>query len=180
MNAALRLVPDVGAGAGDDDGGLTPIEQWELYIRGAGRSDRTVRDGIAIVQRLERQAGKACTEIRGVDVSRFLADPDLRPSSRASYFGSIHRFLLREGVRNDDPTILLDTPRLPKPLPKFLSEAEVDALLAAAARKPGRPGALARAALYAAVRFREKASHGEKDGSLAWFAEYWAARGMVL
>ena len=58
-----------------------------------------------------------------------------------------HLFLLKEGVRTDDPTAQLDTPRLPRPLPKFLAEAEVDALQEAAARKPGRPGALARAAL---------------------------------
>ncbi len=32
-------------------------------------------------------------------------------------------------------------------MPKFLTEAEVDALLAAAVHRPGRPGALARAAL---------------------------------
>jgi integrase/recombinase XerD len=66
---------------------------------------------------------------------------------RLSALRQFHLFLLREGVRNDDPTSQLDTPRLPKPLPKFLTEAEVDALLAAAARKPNRPGALARAAL---------------------------------
>jgi integrase/recombinase XerD len=58
-----------------------------------------------------------------------------------------HLFLLRDGVRTDDPTSQLDTPRLPRPLPKFLTEQEVDALLDAAAQKPGRPGALARAAL---------------------------------
>ena len=66
---------------------------------------------------------------------------------RLSALRQFHLFLLQEGVRADDPTSQLDTPRLPQPLPKFLSEAEVDALLAAAARKPGRPGALARAAL---------------------------------
>jgi integrase/recombinase XerD len=66
---------------------------------------------------------------------------------RLSALRQFHLFLLREGVRTDDPTNLLDTPRLPKPLPKFLAEAEVDALLEAAARKPGRSGALARAAL---------------------------------
>jgi integrase/recombinase XerD len=66
---------------------------------------------------------------------------------RLSALRQFHLFLLKEGVRSDDPTAQLDTPRLPKPLPKFLTEAEVDALLAAAARKPGRPGALARAAL---------------------------------
>jgi integrase/recombinase XerD len=66
---------------------------------------------------------------------------------RLSALRQFHLFLLKEGVRTDDPTSQLDTPRLPKPLPKFLAEAEVDALLEAAARKPGRPGALARAAL---------------------------------
>jgi integrase/recombinase XerD len=66
---------------------------------------------------------------------------------RLSALRQFHLFLLKEGVRGDDPTSQLDTPRLPRPLPKFLAEAEVDALLAAAGRKPGRPGALGRAAL---------------------------------
>jgi integrase/recombinase XerD len=66
---------------------------------------------------------------------------------RLSALRQFHLFLLRDGVRTDDPTSQLDTPRLPRPLPKFLSEAEVDALMLAAAGKPGRSGALARAAL---------------------------------
>jgi integrase/recombinase XerD len=66
---------------------------------------------------------------------------------RLSALRQFHLFLLQDGVRQDDPTTLLDSPKLPKPLPKFLAETEVDALLQAAAQKPGRPGALARAAL---------------------------------
>lgn len=66
---------------------------------------------------------------------------------RLSALRQFHLFLLKEDVRTDDPTSLLDTPRLPRPLPKLLTEQEVDALLEAARRKPGRPGALARAAL---------------------------------
>jgi integrase/recombinase XerD len=66
---------------------------------------------------------------------------------RLSALRQFHLFLLKEGVRTDDPTSHLDTPKLPQPLPKFLAEAEVDALLAAAAAKPGRPGATVRAAL---------------------------------
>jgi integrase/recombinase XerD len=66
---------------------------------------------------------------------------------RLSALRQFHRFLLREGVRRDDPTDYLDSPRLPKPLPKYLSEADVDALLGAAARRPGRPGAVALAGL---------------------------------
>jgi len=66
---------------------------------------------------------------------------------RLSALRQFHLFLLREAMRADDPTSQLDAPRLPKPLPKLLTETEVDALLAAATAKPGRPGALARAVL---------------------------------
>jgi integrase/recombinase XerD len=66
---------------------------------------------------------------------------------RLSALRQFHLFLLRENARQDDPTAQLDTPRLPQPLPKFLSENEVDALLKAATDKPGRTGILARAAL---------------------------------
>jgi integrase/recombinase XerD len=66
---------------------------------------------------------------------------------RLSALRQFHRFLLREDVRTDDPTALLDTPRLPSVLPKYLTEAEVDALMEAATRRAGRPGLVARAAL---------------------------------
>ncbi len=63
---------------------------------------------------------------------------------RVSSLHGFYKFLVREGVRPDDPSMLLDGPRLPVILPNFLSEAEVDALLEAAA---ARPAGLARAAL---------------------------------
>lgn len=67
---------------------------------------------------------------------------------RLSALRQFHRFLLREGVREDDPTSLLDTPRLPRSLPKYLTEAEVDALMEAAAARTGvLQGLMARAAL---------------------------------
>ena len=66
---------------------------------------------------------------------------------RLSALRQFHRFLLREGVRPDDPTATLDSPKLGKPLPKYLSEAEVDALLAAAAGREGASAPVALAAL---------------------------------
>ena len=67
---------------------------------------------------------------------------------KLSALRQFHRFLVREGVREDDPSALLDSPRLPKALPKYLSESEVDALLqAAATMKPPERAALIRAAL---------------------------------
>ncbi len=66
---------------------------------------------------------------------------------RLSALRQFFRFLLREDVRRDDPTQLLDAPRLPAPLPKYLTEPEVDALLAAASERGGLSGAVAEAAL---------------------------------
>jgi integrase/recombinase XerD len=66
---------------------------------------------------------------------------------RLSAIRQFHRFLLREGIREDDPTTLLDSPRLPSSLPKYLTEAEVDALLAAAAALKPAQALLATAAL---------------------------------
>ncbi|TSA19691.1 MAG: site-specific tyrosine recombinase XerD [Betaproteobacteria bacterium] len=42
-----------------------------------------------------------------------------------------YRWLVRQGLRTDDPTLNIEAPRLPRLLPKNLSEAEVEALLAA-------------------------------------------------
>lgn len=42
-----------------------------------------------------------------------------------------YRFLLREGVISGDPTLRVDLPKLGRPLPKALSEADVEALLSA-------------------------------------------------
>jgi integrase/recombinase XerD len=71
---------------------------------------------------------------------------------RLSALRQFHRFLLRENLRPDDPTSLLESPRLPRSLPKYLGEQEVDALLAAAttqaaATQAGPTGAIALAAL---------------------------------
>lgn len=65
---------------------------------------------------------------------------------RLSALRQFFRFLAREGMRGDDPTALLDTPRLPQSLPKALREEEVEALIAGASRLPGRSGLLAVAA----------------------------------
>jgi len=59
-----------------------------------------------------------------------------RLSAVRQYFG----FLFAEGIRPDDPTALVDSPRLGRPLPKILSEEEVDTMIAAAQEMPGPEG----------------------------------------
>ena len=55
------------------------------------------------------------------------------PRSNARLLSSLRSFFahgLRRGLREDDPTALLEPPKLPRSLPKALSESQVDALLA--------------------------------------------------
>ena len=56
------------------------------------------------------------------------------PRSNARLLSSLRSFFahgLRRGLREDDPTALLEPPKLPRSLPKALSESQVEALLAA-------------------------------------------------
>ncbi len=65
---------------------------------------------------------------------------------RLSALRQFFRFLYGNGERADDPSATIDGPRLGRPLPKYLSEAEVDSLLVAAHRREDAEG-LRRAAL---------------------------------
>lgn len=70
------------------------------------------------------------------DIELFLAhrslDESIAARSLARQLTAIKRYqrwLLREGRRDDDPTLTVAAPRLPKPLPKTLSENDVEALI---------------------------------------------------
>jgi integrase/recombinase XerD len=66
---------------------------------------------------------------------------------RLSCLRQFFRFLVRQGVRPDDPSHLLEPPRPGRALPRVLSEAEVRALLEAARGLPGAHGVVAPAAV---------------------------------
>lgn len=78
------------------------------------------------------------------DLADFLASiSDMAPTSRnriRSTLRRFFRFLVGEGHRVDDPSSGLDAPKRGRPLPKILSEDEVDRLLEAAERWDGPEG----------------------------------------
>jgi integrase/recombinase XerD len=81
-----------------------------------------------------------------------LAKKGLAPTSRARKLSAIRqffRFLLAEGMRSDDPSSAIDSPKLGRPLPKILSLEEVEALLKTAsdASEQAADGAARRRAL---------------------------------
>jgi integrase/recombinase XerD len=87
---------------------------------------------------LDEAGGKALIEAAPSDLLRHLAwqveAKRAKPRTTGRMVSSLKRFFqfaLREGLRRDDPAADLDSPKLPRSLPKSLSEAEVEQLLEA-------------------------------------------------
>jgi integrase/recombinase XerD len=93
------------------------------------------RDLQAFGNWLEKERARELNAVAPGDIEAYLAWRFARktqPRSAARYTSSLKRFyrhLLREALIASDPTLNLDSPKLPRSLPKSLSEAEVEALL---------------------------------------------------
>ncbi|MGV3551098.1 site-specific tyrosine recombinase XerD [Rhizobium sp.] len=59
---------------------------------------------------------------------------------RLSAFRQFYKFLYAENIRVDDPTGILDAPKKGRPLPKTLSQADIDRMLALAAEEAAQAG----------------------------------------
>jgi integrase/recombinase XerD len=93
------------------------------------------RDLKAFGDWLVKDRGSELIAVAPGDIESYLAwrfARKTRPRSAARYTSSLKRFyryLLRENLVASDPTLNLDSPKLPRSLPKSMSEAEVEALL---------------------------------------------------
>jgi integrase/recombinase XerD len=140
----------------------------ETYLRHValerGLSDHTVdayrRDLAGYVEWLHARDVTAIEAVTPAMVAEFAAErasaqPPPAASSLARMQSSVrglHRFLVREGRVDDDPSGRLRPPKAPRRLPKALTIAQVDTLLDAAGPTPGSDDASA--AEPAAVRDR--------------------------
>lgn len=106
-----------------------------------GLSPRTLesyrRDLAQFFAWLAERGGEPLTVGKG-EIEQFLAHRTLGQGVAArslarqlSALKRFYRFCLREGWRLDDPTLIVEPPRLPRSLPKSLTEADVEALLGA-------------------------------------------------
>jgi integrase/recombinase XerD len=113
-----------------------------------GLADNTLaayrRDLVRYARFLERRGVTDVTAIEPTHVRSFVASlsasthgPDAAPYAATSVVRtlsavrSFHRFLVREGLAEDDPAADVRRPRLPRSLPKALTLEEVERLLAA-------------------------------------------------
>ncbi len=93
------------------------------------------RDLMAWADWLARQGGKDLLDAARGDVEAFLA-AQFRAKAKATSIGrrlsSLRRFYrlqMQQGTAKADPTLRVQAPKLPRRLPKNLSEAQVEALL---------------------------------------------------
>jgi integrase/recombinase XerD len=86
---------------------------------------------------LTAERGKSLLQVQRLDLLDYLAykyQRKARPRSAARLLSSLKRFyrhLMRENRIRSDPTLQLESPKLPRSLPRVLTEEDVDALLAA-------------------------------------------------
>jgi integrase/recombinase XerD len=94
------------------------------------------RDLSAFAGWLKTARSRELAQADPADIDAYLAHrfaAHAKPRTAARYTASLRRFyrlLSRDGLVASDPTQFLDTPKLPRPLPKVLSEADVETLLA--------------------------------------------------
>jgi integrase/recombinase XerD len=134
--------------AGASDHHIEAFLEMLAAERGAARNTLLAYDAdLREMTAFAAKRGQSAANVDAATLRAFLtglSDQGMAARTAARKLSALrqfHRFLLREAVRADDPTALLDAPKLPAPLPKYLTEAETDAMLAAAAAVP--PPALA-------------------------------------
>lgn len=90
-----------------------------------------------------RKKGRTFTNGSAADIRDYLASlsaAGLKASTQArrlSALRQLHRFLLDEDIRTDDPTSAIESPKRGRPLPKVVSETQTQALIDAAATVEG-------------------------------------------
>jgi len=105
------------------------------------------------------ERGAAIDAAASDQIRTYLADLEARgfaatsQQRRLSALRQFHRFLVESGIRADDPTQTLDSPKRGRPLPKILSQDQVSDLLERAAAEAADEEA-SRTKLFRAIRMR--------------------------
>lgn len=132
---------------GPADGRIDAFLEMLAAERGAARNTldayrRDLRDASAFLEGRGRKLEAATSAELQAYMEQLSANglSARTAARRLSALRQFFRFLLGEGWRDEDPTAQLESPRQGRRLPKVLSEAEVDRLLAAARAKQGPEG----------------------------------------
>ncbi|WP_246855349.1 tyrosine-type recombinase/integrase [Cellulomonas sp. Y8] len=110
------------------------LQRWLAHMDMANNSPKTINERARIV--------RAAATSTGLPSCRLTADAMMEwlrlmrePGSRATYYNALRAwsvFLVRQGYREDDPTLLVPRPKLPRAAPRSLPDEAVHRAIAAA------------------------------------------------
>lgn len=126
-SSPLRVVPDE----------PTPqdellLQAWTRHQQAAGLRPRTIDERAALVRRCSARAGRRVVDLSADDLVRFLAQ-SMAPGTRQTYYCALrawHKWLQLYGHRQDDPTVMLPTPRVPRGEQRPITTEHLRVLLA--------------------------------------------------
>lgn len=158
---ALVLVPDVG----DTRPQLPPIERYAIWMQGRGLSDRTITDTMLTLCRFQNVLSSPIESTPALAISRFLASERFGARTRYTYHGHLRgffRWLAAEG--GVDAMATLPQPRMPRGVPRPITDEELASVLALRMRRRTRVMILL--AAYAGLRAHEIAKVRGQDVDL--------------
>jgi hypothetical protein len=112
---------------GQSDAHKQLLQDWVLWQRGRGMSDKTITDRLTVIRRIPDAAG-----ITPQGVDGFLTSTAWSRATRANYHGAIRawcKWLIITGRRVDDPTLIATTPKVKKGRPRPVAEEHLAILL---------------------------------------------------
>lgn len=113
----------------------------EMLSAERGLSQNTIEAYRRDLIDLEEATGKSPVDLAAGELQTYFQKLDGRrarsattQARRLSAVKQFYQFLVAENIRGDNPSVVLSAPKLPKRLPKILSEEDVTALFEAAAK----------------------------------------------
>ena len=144
---------------GSDFGNADLVDEWILWQRARGLSEKTINERTNVIRRLPYPS-----TMSPVDIDKFLANQAWARSTRATYHGAIrawNQWLVRTGRRTDDPTVIATTPKAPQGRPRPVANEHLAMLLSV--RMYRRTRCMVLLAAYGGLRVGEIANVRGED-----------------
>lgn len=122
------------------------LEMMSAERGAAGNTLSAYEHDLEDLRQFLSERGRRLTEAETADLSAYLQSLAGRgfaatsQARRLSTMRQFFKFLFMEGLRNDDPTGILDAPKKERPLPRTLGVDDIERLLSLAASEAGRDG----------------------------------------
>lgn len=156
------------------------LDDWMLWMRSEGLSERTCRERIQQITRVADYAGANPDELTDRQVVTYLARAKISQSTRAHYDVDLRawfKWLIQRDLRTDDPMAKLKRPRVPRRRARPIETEHLTKLLAS--RMHARTKTMMLLCAYQGLRVHEVAKIRGEDVDLLGKRLYVVGKGGV-